>query len=367
MPVAMPSREIWLRAETKADESRAPLSPADAGTLIEAGFGITVEADSGRCFKDSEYQNQGCTIAAAGSWREAAAHTLVLGLKELPDDNSDLSQRHIYFAHAYKQQPGWEQVLRRFNRGGGELLDLEYLVDDEGRRLAAFGYWAGYAGAAVAVLAWAGQRLGRVPALRDLTPYAGQSTLLQHCQRELHLVGKTEAGVLPSIIIIGAKGRVGSGAAALANQLALPVTAWDLQETRGGGPFAAILDHTILVNCVLLNEAMPPFITPAMLAHGSHRLRVIADVSCDPGSSHNPLPLYERCSSFREPLIALPSSTTPLDLIAIDNLPALLPREASTDFSTQLLPLLLALAANSHPVWQRASNYFHSALSQVQE
>ena len=36
--------------------------------------------------------------------------------------------------------------------GGGALLDLEYLTDDHGRRLAAFGYWAGYVGAALAVL-----------------------------------------------------------------------------------------------------------------------------------------------------------------------------------------------------------------------
>lgn len=35
-----------------------------------------------------------------------------------------------------KQQAGWEKVLARFPRGGGTLLDLEFLVDENGRRVA---------------------------------------------------------------------------------------------------------------------------------------------------------------------------------------------------------------------------------------
>jgi hypothetical protein len=35
-----------------------------------------------------------------------------------------------------KQQAGWENVLARFPRGGGTLLDLEFLVDERGRRVA---------------------------------------------------------------------------------------------------------------------------------------------------------------------------------------------------------------------------------------
>ena len=55
-------------------------------------------------------------------------------------------------------------LLSRFAAGGGALLDLEYLVDGKGRRLAAFGFWAGYLGAALAVL----QHRGRLVA--PLTP-----------------------------------------------------------------------------------------------------------------------------------------------------------------------------------------------------
>lgn len=62
---------------------------------------------------------------------------------------------HVF--QGYKEQGGWETVLGRFPRGKGTLLDLEFLEDESGRRVAAFGYHAGFAGAAIALLAWAWQ------------------------------------------------------------------------------------------------------------------------------------------------------------------------------------------------------------------
>lgn len=37
------------------------------------------------------------------------------------------------------------------------LYDIEFLTDSSGRRVAAFGYYAGFAGAVIALLAWAHQ------------------------------------------------------------------------------------------------------------------------------------------------------------------------------------------------------------------
>jgi saccharopine dehydrogenase (NAD+, L-lysine-forming) len=48
-----------------------------------------------------------------------------------------LKHTHIQFAHCYKGQGGWDKVLSRFPRGGGSLLDLEFLTDDNGRQVAA--------------------------------------------------------------------------------------------------------------------------------------------------------------------------------------------------------------------------------------
>lgn len=148
----MTELHLWLRHETRTTERRTPVVPSDAARLVDAGVTLTVEDSPQRVHPIEAYERAGCRVAEAGSWVSAPPETVVVGLKELPDEPAGLTHRHIFFGHAYKRQPGAEPLLRRFLSGGGALLDLEYLVDDEGRRLAAFGYWAGYLGAALAVL-----------------------------------------------------------------------------------------------------------------------------------------------------------------------------------------------------------------------
>jgi alanine dehydrogenase len=344
---------LWLRAESKPGEARSALAPADAKTLLAAGFRITVEDSPQRVFATAAYKDVGCHIAAAGSWIDAPAPSFILGLKELPADDRVLGHRHIYFGHAYKYQSGWAELLRRFAAGGGQLLDLEYLVDEKGRRLAAFGYWAGFVGTALAVMTWCRQHLGLEPGLPELTPWPDSIALLEECRRLLTQASARPVAA-PALIVIGAGGRVGNGAMRLAGELGLEVTPWDLAETSTGGPFADITGHEIFINCVLVGEPLPPFLTPELIATPGRKLRVIADVSCDPYGEYNPLPLYQRCTTLQNPTLRLIAGETPLDLIAIDHLPSLLPRESSEDFSRQLLPALLHLAVKTAPEWDRS-------------
>lgn len=360
----MTKAHIWLRAETKPGEARRALAPGDAAALLAAGFRVTVEDAPDTAFSAEDYRRLGCTVAAPGAWRTAPREAYILGLKELPEDDSTLHHQHIYFAHAYKGQQGWRTLLQRFARGHGTLLDLEYLVDASGRRLAAFGYWAGYIGAALGVITWCGQRLGLSPALGALSPWQGREALLEQA-RALH--ERTEASLSgqPLLIIIGAAGRVGSGARELAQDLGLRASCWDIEETARGGPFPEILEHDVLVNCVLADRPLPPFLTPLLLSGGERRLSVIADVSCDPYGEHNPLPLYDRCTTLAEPLLRLHGKPCELDVIAIDHLPSLLPRESSEDFSAQLLPLLLQLGDSEAPVWRSAAQLFERKVQEA--
>jgi len=354
----MDIRHIWLRAETKPAEARAALTPHTAGTLLENGFAVTVERSHQSVFAPQEYEQAGCTLVDAGTWPAAPAQAYILGLKELPENSAPLTHRHIYFAHAYKGQAGWDTLLARFNRGEGVLLDLEYLVDDTGRRCAAFGYWAGFVGSALAILTWAGQRSQLEPPLQPLFPWADQKELISEVKSCLDRIATRDVSDL-SMMIIGALGRVGAGARALADLLAVPTVNWDMAETATGGPFREIISHPIFLNCVLVNQKLPPFITRELIADKSRALSVIADISCDPLSEFNPIPLYDQCTSTNEPVERLQPAPTPLDLIAIDNLPSLLPRESSEDFSAQLLPVILTLAQTQPPVWQRAEKLFH--------
>lgn len=63
--------------------------------------------------------------------------------------------------------------------------------------------------------------------------------------------------------------------------------------------------------------------------------------SCDVYNPNNPLPIYKQTTTFSQPTVpVIEDPQNPLDLVAIQNLASLLPRESSTHFSTQMLPLL---------------------------
>ena len=61
----------------------------------------------------------------------------------------------------------------------------------------------------------------------------------------------------PNAIVIGALGRVGTGASDLCEHLSIPVTKWDMAETATGGPFPEILDHTFFFNCIFARPGTP--------------------------------------------------------------------------------------------------------------
>ncbi len=351
---------IWLRAETKQDEQRTALTPNGAQQLIAAGFQVSVEQSQQSIFNDADYQAVNCNIVTAGSWVGAPRDAIILGLKELPEHDFPLIHQHIYFAHAYKDQLGWQDLLSRFKTGSGKLYDLEFLVDDNNRRIAAFGYWAGFAGAALSVQAWVNQNQGIKPALSDIHSYANKGSLLSELAK-----GLENSNNKPRVLVIGAKGRSGSGAVDLAKALNLRVVEWDLAETQKGGPFVEINDMDILENCVLVNQDLPPFITTEMLNSADRKLAVIVDVSCDPYGSYNPLPIYHQCTTFKQPCIEIAADKNPLSLIAMDHLPSRLPNESSEDYGQQLLTHVLTLDDKSQGVWPKALALYQQKIDSI--
>lgn len=343
----MTELHLWLRHEVRPTERRTPIVPSDARRLVESGVTLTVEESPQRIFPVAEYEAVGARVAPAGSWESAPAAAVVLGLKELPDGPAELTHRHIFFGHAYKQQPGAADLLRRFAAGGGALLDLEYLVDDHGRRLTAFGYWAGYLGAALAVL----QHRGRLVA--PLTPTS---------KEELDEILRPAAGDEEfTALVIGALGRSGRGARGALQAAGIDPTCWDLEETRDLDR-RALLDHDVLVNCVLAITPIPPFVRETDLDAPSRRLSTLSDVTCDVGSPLNVLPVYDRTTEWTDPVRRL-HKEPPLDLIAIDNLPSLLPKESSTGFSQTLLPVLLDFGTGGP--WRRCLDRFHETCREL--
>ena len=341
---------IWVRSESRAHEERVGLTPQGAAKLLAAGYQVTVEESRQRVLPIADYAAAGCAIAPEFSWVDAPDDAIIFGLKELPDDGTPLRHRHIMFGHAYKGQPSGQVLLERFKAGGGTLLDLEYLTDAEGRRVAAFGYWAGYAGAAVALMCWLAQQNGRMAGAVKAYPSANH--MLLELQQELVALGAAR----PTALIIGALGRVGAGSADLCQAMGVAVTKWDMAETASGGPFPEVLQHDIFLNCILARPGTPVFV-PASAKVSPRSLSVIGDIACDPDSDFSPIKVYDRTTTWDAPALRVHDQPI-LDVTAIDNLPSMLPAESSEDFAGQLLPYLTKLDAIDAGVWGRAQEWF---------
>lgn len=346
---------LWVRAELRENEQRVGVMPEGVAELIKAGIKVTVEESTQRAVPLPGYIMAGAEIVKEGAWRDAPEDAIIFGLKELPEDGTALKHRHIMFGHAFKGQLGAQAFLDRFRAGGGSLYDLEYLVDETGRRVAAFGYWAGYAGAAVSLKAWAAQQKGGTCAA--VSVWDSSTRLLSELQSDLIATGTKR----PTALIIGALGRVGTGAADLCTAMGVPVTAWDMEETAHGGPFPEVLAHDLFLNCILARPGTPVFVPQSSLGQ-ARNLSVIGDVACDPGSDYNPVPVYDRATTWEDPVIRVASDPM-LDVMAIDNLPSLLPVESAEDFAAQLLPSLLTLGDLEAGVWGRAAETFRAHLS----
>ena len=347
----MAKNMLWLRNEVRSTERRSPLLPEGALALINAGCEVVIERSKKRIFSTDAYEKVGCTIAESGEWVDAPSEATILGLKELPEGPSKLKNDHIYFAHAFKEQAGWQNLLGRFGAGGGDLLDIEYMVDEMGRRVVAFGFWAGYMGAALALMQWYDRASGRSPiATNGLSSFESIDAL------DAQILNMKDGVRAPRALVLGAQGRGGKGAVELLKRHGACVTEWDRKETAALD-HEALLSHDIMVNCAYVAGQIPPFVRKSDIGKGN--LRIISDVSCDPFSDFNPLPLYDAPTSWDAPFVEVRENGSSLDLFAIDNLPSLLPKESSVEFAGQLLPYLQSLGKD--PVWDASREAYKKA------
>lgn len=84
---------LHVRAETKPLEHRSAVTPTIAKKLVEAGYTVNVERSPLSIFPDSEYEGTGASLVPTGSWTDAPKEHIIVGLKELPEE--DFPLKHI--------------------------------------------------------------------------------------------------------------------------------------------------------------------------------------------------------------------------------------------------------------------------------
>lgn len=368
---------LHIRAETKPLEYRRALSPSVIEYLVDhCGFEIYVEDSPLSCYSPTEYQEAGAIVLSEDAWKEAPDDgRVIMGLKEMPEEDTfPLIHEHIQFAHCFKDQAGWRQVLSRFIKGNGTLYDLEFMQDDEGKRVAAFGYYAGFSGAALGLKDWCFKKLNTDDKeMPGVEPFGSEHKLIENVKKDLSSVFEFDnLQKAPKVLVIGAHGRCGLGAVDALLKSGIPklnIVQWGRKETSAGGPFDAILGFDIFINCIYLKDPVKPFVNLEMLNKENRRLTTVVDVSADTTNPHNPLPVYSIATVFNKPTVAVDVSKGPkLSVISIDHLPSLLPREASDFFAKDLLPYLKNLKGRkTDKIWKRTEDLFEHHCKRVEQ
>lgn len=336
---------IVLRCETKANEYRTPLIPENVEKLINNGFKVYVERSENRCFENCEYEKYGAELITYDQILKLdKMTTLIVGLKELPESSELFGFQNLYFAHCYKNQSGSEKILKSFQEKSGYLFDLEFLLDANGKRLVAFGFYAGFVGALLGVMQHIRKNNGHN--ISNLVPIFNLNALINRMRSEI-----ITNNIHLNVAIIGISGRCGKGAEYLCKLLNVNYKGYTSEMEKND-----LHNYNLIVNCIYLakDKRIDPFITFDTL-HKYTKYTVVSDVSCDFSNENNPIKIYNELTTHANPIKQINDN---IDLISIDNLPSLIPIESSTEFSNQLTNLLLEINTDPHQIWERNINIF---------
>ena len=355
-----------IREGKVPQDARVPLTPKQAAALAaEPDVDVVVQASPHRCYRDEEYKALGLRLVEDVSDRD-----ILLGVKEVPIPELQAGKTHFFFSHTIKAQPYNRGLLRAVLAQDIRLVDWETLTDDAGKRVIAFGRWAGIVGAHNALWSW-GIRTGT---------YSLDRAMESHDYAALRAVyGATTFPSFRAVVTGG--GRVAQGAWELLDAAGIrrispadflagsyasePVyTTLDCPElyarrSDGGFEWSEFFDQPsayegrfapyakaadIMINAVYWDPAAPVFFTRDEMADPGFRIRGIADITCDIEGS---VPSTVRATTIADPLygweldrqteIEAVSGDRVVTVMSIDNLPNELPRDASEAFGEQFV------------------------------
>lgn len=234
---------VGILKEAHKRERRAPLTPAHCAKLLQqnaSGTGIAkiiVQPCSKRIHPDSLYKDAGCELAA-----DVTACGLILGVKR-PDLGTMLPDRsYAFFSHAHKSQPDSLPLLDEVLQKNITLLDYELIASEDGRKMVAFGRFAGRAGM-LDFLRGLGERF---LTLGFATPFLGLGyshmyPSLSKAKEAVTAIGEEikrnglPAAICPLVFVFTGRGNVGQGAMEIFELLPHAVVSAQQLPDLGGG------------------------------------------------------------------------------------------------------------------------------------
>ena len=384
--------KIGIVKETKNPvDHRAPLDPKQIVELQKKypTLQFAVQKSDVRAYHDEEYAQLGIEVK-----EDMSDCDFLMGIKEVALDHLLPNKHYLFFGHIAKMQPYNRPLIKKMIEQKITFSDYEYLVDESGVRVSAFGWWAGV--------------VGVYNTLRGFGIKTGAFTYPKPDRKftldRLLSIVKQDQNYGARIIITGA-GRVSQGAQhvlkiagyqEVSNEqfLNMPETEQNIYTVAD---IDALLKHkenpakpfdlgyyvkhkdqfrsdfykfakvaNIFISCHFWGMGDPVYLSKEELAREDLKISFIGDVTCDimgsiqstlRASTHDePYFDYNPLTAAEEPAFSNPRNIT---MMAVDTLPDALAMDTSTYFgetlTEHLFPLLVKEHYEQEPMIERAT------------
>ena len=354
-----------LKERKNPPDRRVVFSPNELARLKQLHPSITVKVESSdvRIFPDLQYKSLGIEVTDTVSDCD-----FLFGVKEVPIENLIPEKSYFFFSHTIKKQPHNRKLLQAILEKNIDLYDHETIVDAHNRRLIGFGKYAGIVGTYNAIRAFGIKfELFKLPKAETLS---GKEALVAHLKRL----------ILPPLkIVVTGTGKVGNGAKEILDAMKIKEVSVENYLTKNyTQPVYTqidVLEYNQRIDGQVLDfndfynnpqeyksnferftkvsdiyitghfhaNAAPAILTREMLQSKDCKIKVVADISCD---VDGPIACTLRSSTIAEPLYGyLPTENKEVDVfhpaaivvMAVDNLPCELPKDASEGFGEMFM------------------------------
>jgi alanine dehydrogenase len=358
-------------------DRRVVLDPKSCQKLLSTfpSAQLIIESSPIRAFTDMDYSSVGLDVVS-----DVSSAEVLIGVKEVPIEALIPNKSYFFFSHTIKKQPYNRNLLQAILDKNITLYDHETLVNKFHHRLIGFGYYAGVVGA------YNGFRALGLKLNSFKLPKA--NTLVDR----LALNKQLDQINIPSVkIILTGTGRVGQGAKEILDHLNIKqvsvnqflndkfedavyvqLDVLDYCERHDGmsigkkdffespKAYKSIFDRfTKIADFFIAGhyyaKDAPVFFTREQAKASSFNLKVVADISCD---IDGPVACTIRPSTIDQPIYGYDpeteseidfKNTSAIAVMAVDNLPCELPKDASEGFGNSFVENILpAFFNNDH-------------------
>ncbi len=366
-----------LREGKVPPDKRVPLTPAQCAQIKKAFQEVDIVAQPSpiRAISDEQYVNEGIQLQ-----EDLSDCDLLMGVKEVNIEDLIPNKKYLFFSHTSKEQSYNRGLLQAILDKKIQLIDYELLKNKDHERVIGFGRFAGIVGAYNGLMTL-GKKTGKFSLKR-----------VHECFDREEMEQELKKVVLDknTKIVLTGFGRVGYGAREIFELL--PILEVSPEEFMNNtfnqavfthletsdyyrklsddsynqsdfyanpGDYRAILNGYVekadlYISCHYWDNEAPKLLTQDDLKNAEN-LKAVADISCD---IDDPIACTLRPSTIADPVYGYNPQTHAeenwevegnIAVMAVDNLPCELPKEASEDFGSQLIKHVIPHLLNGDP------------------